>query len=262
MIAQVDQEESSFTAVIERATETLLSFSVPLYFSERGRPVLFGTGFFVRAGLHHFFVSAAHVLDRAIDLGLFFYASPDVTCRLSGKLFRSGQAEQRKRDQIDLGVLKISFKAVPPYPDVGKFSVDVSSLRPKHLPRTGKHYIIIGFPANKSKIDETERTVLARPYAFRSDPIDDSAYRGLGLSSETHVVLPFNRKRGFDPGGKITQFPRPHGMSGAPIVVLYENDDDSRVFPVVAVGIEYRESRKALIGTDISFAMDLMRNAT
>lgn len=262
MVTQVDRERPSLSAVIEEATETLLSFSVPLYFSKHGRPILFGTGFFVRAGSHHFLVSAAHVLDHVMDVGLFFYASPNVTCRLSGKLFRSGRAEQRKEDTIDIGVLKMSSKVVPPYPDVSKFAVEISYLAPNRLPRTGRHYIIIGFPAKKSKIDEAERTVLARPYAYRSDPIDDGTYRNLKLSPKTHVVLPLNRKRGFDPEGKITHFPKPHGMSGAPTVVLYENDDDSRVFPVVAVGIEYRESQKALIGTDIGVAMEMMRSAT
>jgi hypothetical protein len=45
-------------------------------------------------------------------------------------------------------------------------------------------------------------------------------------------------------------------MSGSPIVVLYEeNADQSRVFPVVAVGTRYRKAAKVLIGTDIEFAM-------
>jgi hypothetical protein len=94
------------------------------------------------------------------------------------------------------------------------------------------------------------------PYAYRSDPIEDNQYSQHGLTPKLHVLLPLDLRRGFDPGGKIRAFPKPQGMSGSPIVVLYEEaPDNSAAFSVVAVGTKYRRSRKILIGTDIGFAL-------
>jgi hypothetical protein len=94
------------------------------------------------------------------------------------------------------------------------------------------------------------------PYAYRSDPIEENQYPAEGLNPESHVLLPLDLRNGLDPAGKIRAFPKPQGMSGSPIVVLYEEAlDASRVFPVVAVGTRYRRSKKVLIGTDIGFAL-------
>ena len=141
-----------------------------------------------------------------------------------------------------------------PYPGIEKFAMDISCLKLNYLPRSGKHYVIVGFPATKSAVDSRHRTTLAAAYAYRSDAIDDSDYAAHGVDAKTHVVLPLDLRRGFDTTGRIVNFPKPQGMCGSPIVVLYGepgSEDDSRVFPVVAVGTRYRKKTKVLIGTDV-----------
>jgi len=56
-------------------------------------------------------------------------------------------------------------------------------------------------------------------------------------------------------GSRARGVPKPQGMGGSPIVVLYEAETEgkSRIFPVVAVGTKYRRNTKILIGTDIQF---------
>lgn len=143
---------------------------------------------------------------------------------------------------------------MPPYPGVDKFPMEFSYFKPRYLPRSGKHYALIGFPATKSAVDSSARTVLAVPYAYRSDPIDDTEYAAHGLTPESHVLLPLDLKKGFDIAGRVRAFPKPQGMSGSPIIVLYEDIDASRAFPVVAVATRYRKHKKLLIGTDIDVA--------
>jgi hypothetical protein len=159
--------------------------------------------------------------------------------------------------------VKLDGGAAPPYPDVNKFAMDLSYLRSGYLPRTGKSYALIGFPATKSRTDPNAGTVEVKPHAFRLAPIDENEYARLGVSPDTHVVLELDLKRGFDPLGKHQQFPKPQGMSGAPIIVLYEHDGegDSRVFPVVGVATTYRKRDRVLIGTDIGFVIDAIRRA-
>ncbi len=237
----------------------LLNFSVPLYKSDaQGRPAIFGTGFFVKKNGSYFLVSAAHVLDQAIAPGLYFYGSPSKKIKVEGTLVRTSSAEARHNDLADIGVVKLQAGVRPPFPEVSKFAIDYSYLKPSYLPREGRHYIVTGFPATKSQVDRSARTVLVAPYSYRSDSIDEGAYGKLGLCPKSHIVLPLHRMRGRGPDGKIAHFPSPHGMSGAPIFVLYEGSGDSRVFPVVGVGIEYRESKRAMVGTDVLIVMELI----
>src|SRR6185437_3733095 len=81
-----------------------------------------------------------------------------------------------------------------------------------------------------------------------------------GFASDTHVVLPLHLKEGLDVDGRVRTFPKPQGMSGSPIVVLFETDPDGRfrVFPVVAIGTRYRIKSKILIGTDVRFALEMI----
>lgn len=243
---------------IEQAVEVLSLLSVPLYQDHNGRPELHGTGFFVRVGSDSFLVSAAHVMDTARDKGLYFFSSPRVRRHLTGQLFRTGPKEKRSDDLIDIGVLKLDGGATPPYPDVNKFAMDFSYLKPGYRPRTGKSYVLIGFPGTRSRTDPDAQTVGVKPHAFRLEPVREDEYNRHGVSPDTHVLLQLDLKRGFDPAGHHQHFPKPQGMSGAPIIVLYEpnGDGNSLTFPVVGVATTYRKRDRILIGTDIRFVID------
>jgi len=209
-------------------------------------------------GENHFLVSAGHVLDVARTQRVFFYATPNKLRTLTGRVLTTGLPDKRNDEFLDIAVMKLTGEAAPPYPQVEKFAMDASYLKPNYLPRSGKHYVIIGFPATKSVVDSRGRTTLATPYAYRSDAIDDRDYAAHGVDAKTHVVLPLDLRRGFDAAGRTINFPKPQGMSGSPIVVLYGepgSEVDSRVFPVVAVGTRYRKKTKVLIGTDVRFAV-------
>lgn len=246
-------------AAIEQATELLLKFSVPLYQYDRNRrPSLSGTGFFVTAGRDIFLVSAAHVLDTAKSNGLFFYTAPGTIRHLSGDLLRSKGEGDRGNDLIDVGVLRLSNESVPPYPNVDKFPMDVSYLRAGYRPRTAKDYIFIGFPATKSKVSGALGEVMVTPYAFRNEPIGEGEYESHGLDPQTHIALRLDVRRGFGPGGTKQHFPNPYGMSGSPIVVLFDHSgpNNDRVFPVAGVATTYRESSRLVFGTDVGYVID------
>lgn len=248
----------SLRQVIGEAVDLLTKFSIPLYVDdEYGRPDQFGTGFFVCARESHFLVSAAHVLDVARTKGVFFYATPTTLRALNGKVLTTGHPDNRDDDALDVGVMKLTGDGLPPYREVEKFAMDISYLKPNYLPRAGKHYVLIGFPATKSVVDTQRRTALVSPYAYRSDSFDDKDYKSMGVDAQTHVALPLNLREGIDSMGKPRTFPKPQGMSGSPIVVLYEarSEDQQRVFPVVAIGVRYRKREKVLIGTDVRLAV-------
>ena len=259
-----DPSPDPFATAIANSVELLAKFCVPLYqYDRRRRPRLNGTGFFVRSGKHDFLVSAAHVLDTAKSNGLFFYADARTLRHLSGKLLRTKGEDDRNQDLIDVGVLLLSKDSVPPYPGVDKFPMDISYLRPLYRPRTGKEYVFVGFPGSKSKVNPVRREVLVTPCAFRNQPIDEGLYKAHGLDPKSHIAMTLDVRKGFGPSGEPRQFPDPHGMSGSPIVVLWDYDgpNDERVFPVAGVATTYRKSDRLVFGTDISYVVDAIRNA-
>lgn len=256
---------SEFLKVVEEALETLAAFSIPIYrMDHNGRPILHGTGFFVTEGGAHFLVSAAHVLDHAEAKGLFYYAEPSVMRKLSGQLLLWPAGVNRQKDQIDVGVLRLTSDNTPPYPAVNKYPMLLNYLVPEYLPRAGRSYAFVGFPGTRSKTSGASLTVTTSPYAFRCSAISDHDYAGMGLEPRSHVALRLDLKEGYDPSGNRTVFPKPQGMSGAPIVVLYNDDGSShsKVFPVVAVATTYRVHDKVVFGTDASYVLDAIKGAS
>lgn len=259
-----EKAKPTLNEVLIEAIDTLTKFSVPLYVDDdRARPVQFGTGFFVHVERHYFLVSAAHVLRAVRTRRVYYYFTPTMHRALTGKVLATSLPQDTANDPLDVAVMKFTGEAMPPYPEVQKFPMGIDYLKGQHQPRSNKHYVIIGFPASKAEVDNITRTTLSKPYAYRSDSIDDAEYLRHGCDPATHVILPLDRRKSFDMNGnRINELPQPQGMSGSPITVLYdieeEREGSSRVFPVVAVGIEYRKAQKVLIGTDVRYVLEMI----
>src|SRR6266571_1652665 len=130
----------------------LLRHIVPLYLRRKGKPQLVGTGFLVSSGTSYYLVSAAHVFDeRSADQELFFYIEPETKRKISGNLAltKIPPGKNRSSDPFDIGVLKLG-EPFPPYPKVEKYPLPISAFMANALPREGKQYLLIGFPASKS----------------------------------------------------------------------------------------------------------------
>ena len=247
--------DTELADVITRAVEMLARFTVPLFINH-DRPVHVGTGFFVTVGSDCFLVSAAHVLDVGADSTMYFYIAPHETRRLDGRMIRR-KAQHRASDVIDVGVVRLGAAARPPFPAVDKYAMDISYLKPNYRPREGKEYVIVGYPNRKVRLRVHEKNVQVTPYGYKSPSVAEQDYGKHGVTAETHVLLPLDLEVGFDMTGRHVNIPKPQGMSGAPVVVLYgDAAEDSRVFPVVAVGIEYRRAEKILLATDVGFVLE------
>lgn len=257
-------DEESILEAIDDAMGLMAKFVVPLYEDNgRGQPSSHGSGFFIKAGEYHFLVSAAHVLETMKAKSLFYYISPTIKRKLSGKLLLNPWQGDRENDLIDVGVLRLTGEGLPPYPDVNKFAIDASYLLPSYLPRSSKDYMVVGFPASKSNVNPLRREVAATAYGYRNHSIPDLEYHKQGLLPETHLALPLDLEVGFDSKGKHRNFPKPQGMSGSPIWVLYNEDeqDDGRSLHIVGIGTKYRRNERLLIGTDVAVAVKMINAA-
>lgn len=260
-MSATDVGEESFANFLREAAQLLTKLVVPIYeIDRRGRPSLHGSGFFVRLNDHHFLVSAAHVLESLKRTELFYYAESRILRKLSGRLFTNPWKGNRDDDPIDVGVLHLSGPRLPPYPEVEKYPMDISYLRPGYR-RAGRMHAIVGFPASKSSVNPAARAVQVSAFLYRSSSIPEDEYARHGYNTREHVCMHLDLKGAVDEGGKHRHFPKPQGMSGAPMFVLYDEDgaDDARIFPVVAVGTKYRKTAKLLVGTDVAVVLDMIR---
>lgn len=252
---------------ISKLSNCLSNHVLPLFQHEKGKPKLVGTGFLVSTDLDDYLISAAHVFDElAKGNELFFYININTTAKLSGKLLRTKLPPNKNRteDKLDIGVLKLDKLIRPPYREIQKYSLSINALIPNALPRDEKQYLIIGFPETKSRINPMARELKSKLSIFRNISAPTIKYDELGLETSNHIVINFEIKRTISPNKTIRTFPKPSGMSGAPVWLLYDNNNhnDPNQTPIVGVLIEHHPSKKALVATDINIALKLIHGMT
>lgn len=262
--AMTDEAFEKESQLVTRLTDALAHCVVPLFAEgSDGKPRLVGTGVLVSSGDDSYLMSAAHAFDE-IQEGrqLFFYIEPQTIRRLSGVLrtTKKPKGTDRKGDRLDVGVLLLQDPSLPPYPAVGKRCLPVTAVVPHALPRQGKHYLITGFPGSKSRPNPVAREVSSKVYGLWNISAPAEQYGALGLSQSNHIAVRFDRKRSVFPNKQVQTFPRPAGMSGAPVWLLYDESgpNDPSQTPLVGIAIEHHTSGHVLVATDIAVALDLI----
>lgn len=250
--------------VIGKLSAILSRYIVPIFSDDSGRrPELIGTGFLVSSASGSFLLSAAHVLDYPRPL--FFYAAPKIKRWLSGdcRLTKSPDGKRRESDRLDVGVLKLRSPGLPPYPEVGKHALPVSDLMAGALPREGKVYLVLGFPASKSRPHLVRRDVTSEPHAIFNTSVRMEKYYEVGVASDSHIIIAFEETQALRPNGEVRTFPKLAGMSGSPVWLLYDEtgpNDPTRTL-VVGIFIEYKKTDHALIATDVGIALRMINEA-
>lgn len=228
----------------------LAKFTIPLYTEKNKRPVQVGSGFFVQDGSDCYLVSAAHTFEHSY---LFYYTKQFQIHKVKGGMSSSGISE------IDIGVIKLLNIDLPPYPEVDKLALDISSLKPRYLPRTEKEYITIGYPNTKSNANPKTNLVTTKMYAFSNYTIDENDYEKHGLTVDNNIAIELKLKKCYSLEGNKINFPKPTGISGSPIFVLNEPSDNvdknDKFFPVVGVATRYRSSDHLMFGADMIYVL-------
>lgn len=247
-------------ADVRRLANALVRHIVPLYEDEpNGRPRLHGTGFLVQGRRSSFLVSAAHVLDNFRRL--YYFVGPNTKCKVNGRLLLSKMPESndRKDDRVDVGVLRIGPDALPPYPEVDKVPIAIELLRPNLQPRFPRQYFNVGFPVTRSRANPSAKQVKTEAVAFRNVSASPELYERLGVTEQSHIVLPFDVSRVYADDGSRRASPDPHGISGSPLWHLPPRPfAETRPVQVVGIAIEHFKSERALVFVDINIAVRIM----
>lgn len=256
--------DNRFNQALADSANTLLRHVVPLFNIRTGkRPVLIGTSLLVERDGTHYLISARHVTDHAHDPGgLHYYIESGSLHRLYGTILRT-QPHPNDTDNYDLSIVKLASDARPPGAEVWKLPLPYSSLHPFQSPRKGKQYLVTGFPKSRSRANPHSRQLVSEPSNFRVVSADQTGYATLGLSENHHIVLNLDIANMRFPDGTHRRIADPHGMSGSPLWLLFDENghNNPTMTPVVGIVIEYHSDKKLLVATDISVAIDLINES-
>jgi|GEM_PF-5129155 hypothetical protein len=86
----------------------------------------------------------------------------------------------------------------------------------------------------------------------------EMSYAMLDLNPRFHIVLPFSKRGVVDLNGKSFNFPKPNGISGAPLWELQNPEVGGR--RVIGVMIEHRRQQGVFIATDIAAVLLMLRD--
>lgn len=249
-------------SAITELAEQLVSHVVPLFSVPAGkRPVLIGTGLLVRGKFRLFLVSAKHVIDHAKPpRRLYFYSDERELRRLTGQV-RYPFTSANKVDRLDVAVVALPKETPLAFRGVWKVPISMEQLTPRQVPRKSHHYLVVGFPKSRSRADPSTMRLRIEPHSFRVVSSPESSYRALGLHEDSHIVMNLNIGKMHFPDGSIRPIPDPHGMSGSPLWLLFDEEgpNDSAKTPMLGILIEHHKQANLLVATDIGIVLDLIQ---
>jgi hypothetical protein len=254
---------NSFASVVTALANALLPHVIPLFAVPRGkRPALAGTALLVEGTDGLFAISARHVLDQAMPPGvLYFYDKTRALRKLSGTMIRTAPLPGSSGpDTHDVAVLRLPPDTPKVFLETLKYPAPMRAVLPFRSNRADHQYLVTGFPSSRSRADPSSRHLKSQPQGFRLVSASHESYARLGLSPERHIVMPLNVEAMEFPDGTKGRIPDPHGMSGSPVWLLYDErlPNDTEFTPVVGIAIEYHKTERLLVATDIGVALDLI----
>lgn len=252
-----------FFNAVTKLANTLIPHVIPLFSIPTGqRPALEGTALFVEQNDKLFLVSAKHVFMKdGSPKKLFYYEKTRSLRRVVGMLISTNSLPNvQSSDRYDVSVLQLPADTPRTLLEVAKFPAPHSSLKPFQSSRHRKHYLVTGFPTSRSRADPSSKQLKSKPQGYTVVSAEDDAYKKLGFGSDMHIVMNLDISSMNFPDGTTGRIPDPHGMSGSPIWLMYDDggEDDPQSTPIVGIAIEYHKSEKLLVATDVGVALELM----
>lgn len=249
-------------ALGEGFVEDVSRYIVPIFIDIDGAPVSVGTGLLLNTEFDEVLVTAAHVLDGFREGRTYYiYVAPAVKRAISGKVLFSKLPPSRFRDHdlVDTAVviLEGSAEELPPFVAVGKESLRISSVVPQGVPRNGKRYAFLGFPASKSDTNRIEKNVNSTSYAYLGSSASSETYAQLGFDEAFHVVLPFHKRNVVTLDGAKFNFPSLKGMSGSPLWELRKPSQGGRRVAAIMIRDKHKNDH-VVVAADIWFALKIL----
>lgn len=233
----------------------------PLWILVRGKPDLIGSATLLQVEQTRFLITAAHVIDRAMNQALLV-GNPSGFMQIGGcgKLTQPA-SDSRQADRNDTAVIALdeattSFieEAYAPLPV--HYADATDSFSP------GKSYEFFGCPWRKVDSSKSRRIFEPSIFKFKSESVAETDYASLGLSPHKHITVEFDLKRVVDGNGRAVVAPDPEGMSGGPVWSFVPVDSSGQKMwtrRLAGIAIRYISKKRTLVGVRINVALECIR---
>jgi hypothetical protein len=120
------------------------------------------------------------------------------------------------------------------------------------LPSEAALYMVSGYPASRSGPTNVRDNYQVTPYSYTNCAAQATTYDRVGANEESHLVLTFNRKKSVGRAATIQSFPKPTGISGAPVWLLADKP------VVVGIATRWVDREKVIVSTRVELAKSIL----
>lgn len=244
-------------SLISGAPKQYLGYFVPVFkLSCDETPYHAGTAFGIEHKGKRYLVTAAHVLER--DECNPCDAKDELFIAVNGSLTQLRQFEkatiytsvQSQRSPVPLDLVLIA----PSEFDLSE--VFTNFFTKDHLYKSRLHdrlYVAAcGYPSTKNCAKKSVKTLSMRPYAYFGRISYASKCRKAGFDSRTHFCFDMLLKKTFTGSQREVKAPKPHGISGGPVLVVHDFGRLNLMAPKLrGVVIEYARKQQCIVCVDI-----------
>lgn len=199
------------------------------------------SGVLIRYAENHYLLTAAHVVD-GYDINHIciprFNKSTFVT--LGGKWHRLDPEIDRDKDKIDLAFLQLDSESISILLEEGYSFLDEKNIGLNHELKNYSCYLILGFPASKSKYNKYTNNISEERFLYMTKPISSLDWLKNGDFDKDRNICLIRKEMGINQKtGQKCQMPDPRGISGGG---LWFFDDINGTYSLIGIMIEYTKS--------------------
>jgi len=179
-----------------------------------GKPHPEGSGVFLKIGNEKFLLTAAHVIENQ-ENDIYVGIDKHNLVKLGGELTINSISGSRKKDKLDLAIMKLSTETINKLGDVYEF-LDESEIGINHNFKDLPMYQSVGFPATMSKYNRHKDEIKSNPFIYTTMPAESEVYQKLNCETYCNIIVKYDKGKIINYKTKKQQTgPDPFGISGS-----------------------------------------------
>lgn len=230
---------------------------IPIIINNK-KPEHIGSGILVKIKKELFILTAAHVVDET-SLNDILIPTTDGLKPFLGIVTNLNLPNDitRSNDIIDIAYYRLNKDWDFQF-DFNIEPLDLCDINITDIPYENDNYAFIGYPAKKSKIEDS--TFSGKILNYSGGYIKTVNITKFGFNPETNIVINFDRKKGVIINGHNEQLPLPNGISGGGIFAYAKDktQNSKDTFKLVGICHTYIPEKKIMIGTKINILIAMI----
>lgn len=185
-----------------------------------------GTAFGIEHNSKRYMVTAAHVLER--DECNPCDSKDEIFVAVNGSLTQLRQFERitiHTAVQSQRAPVLVDLVLIAPR-EFDLSMVFTNFFKKEHWYKSrlhnGLYVAACGYPSTKNRTKKSVRTLRMRPYGYFGRISDASKCRKSGFDNRTHFCFDILLKKTFTKSQREVKAPKPHGISGGPVLVVHD----------------------------------------